>query len=1192
MKKRLRNLWLLFLILVLTGTTGVFAAGEETVETTAVSTPLGVSYRTHVENYGNMPKPEGTLVAGPEAIGTRGQGLRVEGFWIELTGEVPENAGISYQVHVQNKGWMDAMSDGSFAGTTGKGLRIESIRISLNNLDDYDVYYRGHVQNRGDLPQIDGEWGWVKNGQDLGSTGSSLRLEELQIKLVRRDTNLTAYNELLETIGKLSESDYTPESWATLTSVIAENTVTEASLQADVDTAVSIIQTTYEALALKVVAVYDTPGIYGPETGSETIDGSVVIAVSGVTLQNLVIAGDLTIAEAVGDGDASLNNLTVVGKTNIYGGGTGATTQTAGTLTVQNGGGGIVINGGQYSEIQIIKNAGSIQIFTFDVEIGEYLLIKEVPENEEVILEGHFSKVSVAYGENINLRINEGSRVDVLYAGMIELDESIGGGIFEESASGLTVRGTGSIGTLGINSGTNNVTVGVNVDHAYILGDDASFTGTVAKTTNNGVNTRFKTEPGIVEGIQPVIDPTLESPNGEPEPPTPIEPTPGGTSTQATPTFDPASGAVVFGSTVTISSASAEHIYYTTDGSVPISGVNGSTLEYTAPVTIDAAKTIKAIAVKTGSNNSAVATATYTQAAPSYGITIGAVTGGSATVTTSPVTAAAEGDSVTVNISNIESGKQFKSITVTDADSGTVSTTAVSAGSSYSFTMPAKTVTVVVAVESVPTYGITIGAVTGGSATVTTSPVTAAAEGDSVTVNISNIESGKQFKSITATDADSGTVSTTAVSVGSSYSFTMPAKTVTVVIAVEAVPTYGITIDDVVGGSATVSTSPETAAAEGASVSVDISNIESGKQFKSITVTDADSGTVSTTAVSAGSSYSFTMPAKTVTVVVAVEAVPTYGITIDAVVGGSATVSTSPETAAAEGDSVTVNISNIESGKQFKSITVTDADSGTVSTTAVSAGSSYSFTMPAKTVTVVVAVEAVPTYGITIDAVVGGSATVSTSPETAAAEGASVSVDISNIESGKQFKSITVTDADSGTVSTTAVSAGSSYSFTMPAKTVTVTVEVEASSAPAPGSITSAAWATNNSVDYYLILNLQAVDASSTFDLSKFYYANGSDMPHQLSQQAPPYNEEPAIIGFWQANNATPDAGAYYFDSASQKLYIYLSYNDFGSVAGINDFIVDGHFSNPDLFSAQSGWCNLSGANASAVTDVSVTVTP
>lgn len=77
----------------------------------------------------------------------------------------------------------------------------------------------------------------------------------------------------------------------------------------------------------------------------------------------------------------------------------------------------------------------------------------------------------------------------------------------------------------------------------------------------------------------------------------------------ATPTFSPAAGEVAANATVTISCTTASAtIYYTVDGSTPSAQ---STL-YSGAITIDAAKTIKAIAVKEGYKNSAVATAEYT----------------------------------------------------------------------------------------------------------------------------------------------------------------------------------------------------------------------------------------------------------------------------------------------------------------------------------------------------------------------------------------------------------------------------------------------------------------------------------------------------------------------------------------------------------------------------------------------------
>lgn len=77
----------------------------------------------------------------------------------------------------------------------------------------------------------------------------------------------------------------------------------------------------------------------------------------------------------------------------------------------------------------------------------------------------------------------------------------------------------------------------------------------------------------------------------------------------ATPTFDPESGEVMAGSTVTISTTTEDAtIYYTTNGDEPTT----ESAEYTEPITINADMTIKAIAVKDGMTNSNVASASYT----------------------------------------------------------------------------------------------------------------------------------------------------------------------------------------------------------------------------------------------------------------------------------------------------------------------------------------------------------------------------------------------------------------------------------------------------------------------------------------------------------------------------------------------------------------------------------------------------
>ncbi|MEU3462796.1 chitobiase/beta-hexosaminidase C-terminal domain-containing protein [Streptomyces sp. NPDC006733] len=83
----------------------------------------------------------------------------------------------------------------------------------------------------------------------------------------------------------------------------------------------------------------------------------------------------------------------------------------------------------------------------------------------------------------------------------------------------------------------------------------------------------------------------------------------GGTGTVATPTFNPAGGNYTSAQSVTIADATAgASIHYTRDGSTP----TASSPLYSAPISVTATTTVKAVAVKSGLGDSAVASATYT----------------------------------------------------------------------------------------------------------------------------------------------------------------------------------------------------------------------------------------------------------------------------------------------------------------------------------------------------------------------------------------------------------------------------------------------------------------------------------------------------------------------------------------------------------------------------------------------------
>lgn len=77
---------------------------------------------------------------------------------------------------------------------------------------------------------------------------------------------------------------------------------------------------------------------------------------------------------------------------------------------------------------------------------------------------------------------------------------------------------------------------------------------------------------------------------------------------QAAPTFSAVSGIIAFGSTVVITSASADAIYYTTDGSNP---TTSSVNQAVTPLVINSDVNVKALAVRSGYTNSAISSIVY-----------------------------------------------------------------------------------------------------------------------------------------------------------------------------------------------------------------------------------------------------------------------------------------------------------------------------------------------------------------------------------------------------------------------------------------------------------------------------------------------------------------------------------------------------------------------------------------------------
>ena len=138
-----------------------------------------VSYAAHVQRAG---WPDKEVISGETThtyAGFTGKGLRVEAIRASVKGD--QNLGITYNTYVQQRRWTGWQSDGAAAGTTGQSLRVEAIVMKLTgtDADKYDLYYRAHVQSFGWLA-------WAKNGELAGTTNLSRRVEAYEVAIVKK----------------------------------------------------------------------------------------------------------------------------------------------------------------------------------------------------------------------------------------------------------------------------------------------------------------------------------------------------------------------------------------------------------------------------------------------------------------------------------------------------------------------------------------------------------------------------------------------------------------------------------------------------------------------------------------------------------------------------------------------------------------------------------------------------------------------------------------------------------------------------------------------------------------------------------------------------------------------------------------------------------------------------------------------
>lgn len=284
--------------------------------------------------------------------------------------------------------------------------------------------------------------------------------------------------------------------------------------------AATVLDRALEQLKAKEVTNYDKAGTYGPASGTEKVSGSVHINVSDITLQNMIIEGDLVIGEGVGEGDVTLNGVTVKGRTTVKGGGKNSihvVDSILVTVIVNKKDGSIrIVTEGNSSVSQITLQSGAILEETGLTGEGfkDLLLSDLIPAGSTVSLAGQFETVDVtAASLNVNLASGSVGQLNVASnASGTNLNVGSAASILSLILNAAAnVGGQGSIGSAQVNATgvsfsqrPSNLVLGDNI--TVNVGNTSSGSSSGSSSNNGGGSS--------VNPPQPVID-RIQLTNGQ-----------------------------------------------------------------------------------------------------------------------------------------------------------------------------------------------------------------------------------------------------------------------------------------------------------------------------------------------------------------------------------------------------------------------------------------------------------------------------------------------------------------------------------------------------------------------------------------------------------------------------------------------------------------------------------------------------
>lgn len=304
-----------------------------------------------------------------------------------------------------DKGWFSGDGKGAYRPneniTRGEFMalinRMKDYKETSGDIEKYDDVSKGHWYY--DVVSVALASGYIRGtGDEMMSPEEPITRQEA-MTIVARISGASGSD-----VGVLSGvSDGAQVSaWAKTTVAACINEGLVAGFNGKINPMANITRAEAVALMDRVntnVRTYTFAGVYGPASGKFAVS-SVIIAGSGITLQNMEVAQNLTISPDVGEGEVTLNNLTVKNNLYIQGGGAnsvylnGVTVEKRLIVNKDNGQIRIVITG-QSTATTTILESGAILITT-ETSNGGFETV-EIPKNfikgQKVVLDGKFKTV-------------------------------------------------------------------------------------------------------------------------------------------------------------------------------------------------------------------------------------------------------------------------------------------------------------------------------------------------------------------------------------------------------------------------------------------------------------------------------------------------------------------------------------------------------------------------------------------------------------------------------------------------------------------------------------------------------------------------------------------------------------------------------------------------------------------------------